>query len=38
MKIGYSFSVLQYMHDTMTTEYINIGVVLFMRKAHLRLH
>jgi hypothetical protein len=29
MKTGYSFSVLRYMHDAMTTEYVNIGVALY---------
>jgi hypothetical protein len=29
MKIPYSFSVLRYVHDPVTTEYLNIGVVLY---------
>jgi hypothetical protein len=33
MKFGYSFSVLRYMHDAMTTEYVNIGVAVYAPEA-----
>ncbi len=33
MKIPYSFTVLRYIHDIVTGEFINIGVVLFAPKA-----
>jgi len=33
MKIPYSFSVLRYMHDIVTSEFINVGVVLYAPKA-----
>ena len=33
MKIPYSFSVLRYIHDIVTGEFINIGVVLYAPKA-----
>ncbi len=29
MKVGYSFSVLRYIHDPVTQEFINIGVAVF---------
>ena len=29
MKIPYSFSVLRYIHDVVTGEFANVGVVLF---------
>ena len=33
MKIPYSFSVLKYIHDIVTGEFINVGVVLYAPKA-----
>ncbi|MBF0506280.1 MAG: DUF3037 domain-containing protein [Nitrospirae bacterium] len=33
MKIPYSFSVLRYIHDIVTGEFINVGVVLYAPKA-----
>lgn len=33
MKIPYSFSVLRYIHDIVTGEFINVGVVLYVPKA-----
>jgi hypothetical protein len=33
MKIPYSFSVLRYLHDIVTGEFINVGVVLYAPKA-----
>ncbi len=33
MKILYSFSVLRYIHDIVTGEFINVGVVLYAPKA-----
>lgn len=33
MKIPYSFSVLRYIHDIVTAEFINVGVVLYAPKA-----
>ena len=33
MKISYSFSVLRYIHDIVTGEFINVGVVLYASKA-----
>ena len=32
-KIPYSFSVLRYVHDPVTQEFANIGVVLYSRSA-----
>jgi hypothetical protein len=29
MKVSYTFSVLRYVHDPVTTEYVNIGVALY---------
>ena len=33
MKVPYSFSVLRYIHDIVTGEFINVGVVLYAPKA-----
>jgi hypothetical protein len=33
MKISYSFTVLRYMHDVVTGEFVNVGVVLYAPKA-----
>lgn len=33
MKIPYSFSVLRYVHDIVTGEFVNVGVVLYAPKA-----
>ena len=29
MKVAYSFSVLRYIHDPVTQEFVNIGVAVF---------
>ncbi|MGO9273834.1 MAG: DUF3037 domain-containing protein [Terriglobia bacterium] len=29
MKIPYTFSVLRYVHDPVTTEFVNVGVALY---------
>ena len=33
MKVAYSFSVLRYVHDPVTQEFINIGVAVFSPEA-----
>jgi hypothetical protein len=33
MRIPYSFSVLRYVHDSVTQEFVNIGVAIFARDA-----
>ena len=33
MKVAYSFSVLRYVHDAVTQEFVNIGVALFAPEA-----
>jgi Protein of unknown function (DUF3037) len=33
MKIGYSFSVLRYVHDPVSHEFVNIGVAVFSEQA-----
>jgi hypothetical protein len=33
MKVGYSFCVLRYVHDPVTQEFVNIGVVVFAPEA-----
>src|SRR5271169_21240 len=33
MKNSYSFSILRYVHDPVTQEFINIGVVVYSRQA-----
>ncbi|RJQ46750.1 MAG: DUF3037 domain-containing protein [Nitrospiraceae bacterium] len=33
MKIPYTFSILRYMHDVLSGEFVNVGVVLFAPKA-----
>jgi hypothetical protein len=33
MKVGYSFCVLRYVHDPVTQEFVNIGVVVFSPEA-----
>jgi hypothetical protein len=33
MKVPYSFSILRYVHDPVTKEFLNIGVVLYSREA-----
>ncbi|MBI5739386.1 MAG: DUF3037 domain-containing protein [Nitrospirae bacterium] len=33
MKIPYTFTVLRYVHDVMTGEFINVGIVLYAPKA-----
>jgi hypothetical protein len=33
MKISYTYSVLRYMHDITTGEFVNVGVVLYSREA-----
>lgn len=34
MKVEYSFAVLRYVHDIVTEEFINIGIVLYAPKAN----
>lgn len=34
MKVEYSFAVLRYVHDIVTEEFINIGIVLYSPKAN----
>jgi Protein of unknown function (DUF3037) len=33
MKVPYSFSILRYVHDPVTREFLNIGVVIYSREA-----
>ncbi len=33
MKIPYTFSILRYVHDIVTGEFVNVGVILFAPKA-----
>jgi hypothetical protein len=33
MKAAYSFSVLRYVHDPVTQEFVNIGVAVFSPEA-----
>jgi hypothetical protein len=33
MKVGYGFSMLRYVHDPVTMEFVNIGVALYSREA-----
>jgi hypothetical protein len=33
MRIPYSFSILRYVHDPITEEFINLGVVVFSKEA-----
>ncbi|MBI5100038.1 MAG: DUF3037 domain-containing protein [Nitrospirae bacterium] len=33
MKIPYTFSILRYVHDVLTGEFVNVGVILFAPKA-----
>jgi hypothetical protein len=34
MKVAYNFSVLRYVHDPTTQEFVNIGVAVFSAEAH----
>ena len=33
MRVAYSFSVLRYVHDAVTQEFVNVGVAVFSPEA-----